>query len=159
MSIASLLAHLHPPDECAPRRTYEEDLQELRRLAWEGFYRQDDLEELLRAVHDDRPLAEVAPESGVLVSRYCAMRRELNRIKAPELQAHVRALSEIFDYLSQLLHYSVALLAVAWRSERLREQQRLCGPVGPQAERLRCVVAELDLLEKGDSSLLEQVLR
>jgi hypothetical protein len=159
MSIASLLAHLHAPDECLPRRGYEQDLHELRRLAWEGLYRQDDVEELLRAVRDDRPLAEVAPDSGVLVSRYCAMRRELNRIEAPELQAQVRALSEIFDYLSQLLHYSVALLAVAWRSERLREQQRMVGPVGPQGDRLRMVVAELDLREKGHSRLLDELLR
>jgi hypothetical protein len=133
--------------------SYEDDLHELRRLAWEGLYRQDDLEELLRAVHDDAPLNDVAPDSGVLVSRYCAMRRELNRIRSPELQPQVRALSEIFDYLSQLLHYSVALLAVAYRSERLREQQQLVGPVGPQGERLRHVVATLDHLEKGCSTL------
>jgi hypothetical protein len=137
----------------ASEPTYDDDLHALRRLAWEGLYRQDELEELLRAVRDDAPLNDVAPESGVLVSRYCAMRRELNRIHAPELQPHVEALSEIFDYLSQLLHYSVALLAVAYRSESLREQQLLVGPVGPQGERLRRLVAELDHLEKGYSTL------
>ena len=63
------------------------------------------------------------------------------------MQAQVRALSEIFDYLAQLLHYAVALLACAWRSERLREQQRQVGAIGPQGERLRRVIAELDLLE------------
>jgi hypothetical protein len=117
-------------------------------LAWEGLYREDDVRELLRAVRDDEPLDEVAPESGKLVSRYCAMRRELLRIEAPELQPHVRALSEIFDYLAQLLHYAVALLATSWRSETLREQQRLVGPIGPQGDRLRRVVAELDRLAK-----------
>jgi hypothetical protein len=147
MSIASRLAIFHPSHECPARRCYEEDLHDLRRLAWEGFYWQDEVEDRLRAVRDDARLSDVAPDSGVLASRYCAMRRELNRIEAPELQVHVRALSEIFDYLSQLLHYSVALLAVAWRSERLREQQRLVGSVGPQGERLRRVVAELDRLE------------
>ena len=110
---------------------------------------------MLRAVHDDVPLNDVASNSGVLVSRYCAMRRELARIQSPELEPQVRALSEIFDYLAQLVHYSVALLAVAWRSERLREQQELVGPVGPQVDRLRHVVAELDRLEKGWSSLDE----
>ena len=129
--------------------TLADDLHDLRRLAWEGLYREDDVEELLRAVHDDAPLNDVAPESGVLVSRYCAMRRELNLIRAPELQPQVRALSEIFDFMSQHLHYSVALLAVAYRSEQLREQQRLVGPVGPQGDRLRAVVAQLDRMEKG----------
>jgi hypothetical protein len=150
MSLASWLAG---PYDRPARHRYEDDLHELRRIAWEGLYRQDEVEEQLRAVHDDEPLGEVAPHSGVLVSRYCELRRELNRIAAPELQPQVRALSEIFDYLSQLLHYAVALLAVAWRSERLREQQDLVGPVGRQGERLRRVVAELDRLEKGWSSL------
>ena len=106
------------------------------------------MSELLHAVRDDQPLDEVARESGKLVSRYCAMRRELRRIEAPELQDHVRALSEIFDYLAQLLHYAVALLGTSWRSEALREQQRLVGPIGPPGERLRTVVAELDRLAK-----------
>ena len=151
----SLTSWLAGPRIGPARRPYEDDLQELRRLAWEGLYREDDVEELLRAVHEDAALKDVAPDSGVLVSRYCAMRRELNRIRAPELQRHVSALSEIFDFMSQHLHYSVALLAVAWRSERLREQQRLIGSIGPQGERLRSVVAELDRLEKGWSSLDE----
>jgi hypothetical protein len=76
------------------------------------------------------------------------MRRELNRIRAPELQPYVRALSEIFDYLAQLLHHAVALLASSWTSERLREQQRQVGSIGPQGERLRMVVAELDQLAR-----------
>jgi hypothetical protein len=150
MSLTSWLAGSR---EGPARRSYEDDLHELRRLAWEGLYREDDVEELLREVHDDAALKDVAPRSGVMVSRYCAMRRELNGIRAPELQPQVRALSEIFDFMSQHLHYSVALLAVAWRSERLREQQRQIGSIGPQGDRLRGVVAELDRLEKGWSSL------
>jgi len=131
-----------------PRSTqgYADDLEALRRLAWEGLYREDEVEEMLHAVRDDEPLTDVAPESGTLVSRYCEMRRELNAIRTPELQPYVTALSEIFDYLAQLLHHAVALLAVAWRSERLRLQQQWVGPIGPQAERLRWVVAELDRL-------------
>jgi hypothetical protein len=128
--------------------SFQADLEALRRLAWEGLYREDDVEDLLYQVREGIPLTEVAPDSGPLVSRYCAMRRELNRIEAPELQPYVRALSEIFDYLAQLLHHAVALLAVSWRSERLREQQELVGPIGRQGERLKRVVAELDELAK-----------
>jgi hypothetical protein len=135
-----------------PKRCLGDDLRDLHRLAWEGLYREDDVRELLRAVRDDEPLDEVAPESGKLVSRYCAMRRELRAIKSEELQPQVRALSEIFDYLAQLLHYAVALLGTSWRSEVLREQQRMVGPIGPQGERLRRVVAEVDRLAKSVSA-------
>lgn len=155
MTIASRLARqprhvwrelFPPPEDLPPRRSFADDLEDLRRLAWEGLYREDDVEQLLRAVRDDLPLTEIAADSGTLVSRYCAMRSELRRIRAPELQPHVAALSEIFDYLAQLLHHAVALLASAWRSEALREQQQKVGSVGPQGERLRRVVAELDRL-------------
>jgi hypothetical protein len=146
----SLTSWLGRPLELHSTRSFRDDLHDLRRLAWEGLYREDDVAELLRAVRDDAPLADVAPESGLLVSRYCEMRQELGRIEAPGLQVHVRALSEIFDYLAQLLHHSVALLAVAWRSEELLEQQRLVGSVGPQGKRLRRVVEELDRLECED---------
>jgi hypothetical protein len=135
--------HDPPPAHC-----FADDLRDLRRLAWEGLYREDEVSDMLRAVRDDAPLADVAPESGKLVSRYCAMRRELNRIQARELQPHVLALSEIFDYLAQLLHYAVVLLGSSWRSERLLEQQRLVGPIGPQGDRLRRVVAELDRMSR-----------
>jgi hypothetical protein len=104
--------------------------------------------QLLRAVRDDEPLDDVAREGGQIVSRYCAMRRELGRIEATELQPQVRALSEIFDYLAQLLHYAVALLGTSWRSEELRKQQRLVGPIGPQGERLRRIVEEVNRLAK-----------
>jgi hypothetical protein len=132
-----------------------DDLRDLHRLAWEGLYREDEVRELLLAVRDDEPLDEVAPASGKLVSRYCAMRRELDRIKSAELQPYVTALSEIFDYLAQLLHYAVALLGTSWRSEVLREQQRMVGPIGPQGERLRRVVADIDRLAKSDHAELD----
>ncbi len=152
MSLTSWLVGAGSNERYA-RRRYEDDLHDLCRLGWEGIYRAGEVEDMLYAVRDDEQLCEVAPDSGVLVSRYCEMRRELNRIQAPQLQPYVAALSEIFDYLSQLLHHAVALLAVGWRSERLREQLELVGPIGRQGDRLRKVVAELDRLEKGWSSL------
>ena len=125
-------------------RAFDGDLRDLRRLAWEGLYRVDDAGTMLRAVRDDEPLDEVAIASGKLVSRYCEMRRELNQIHSPDLQPYVVALSEIFDYLAHLLHFAVALLAVSWRSERLREEQQQVGAIGRQGDRLRRVVADLD---------------
>ena len=132
------------PQFTQPPRPFEDDLRDLRRLAWEGLYRKDDVGTMLRAVRDDEPLDKVAITSGRLVSRYCEMQRELNRIQSPTLQQYVVALSEIFDYLAQLLHSAVALLAVSWRSERLREEQQLVGPIGRQGDRLRTLVTDLD---------------
>jgi hypothetical protein len=158
VSIASRLAGpprdiwrelFHPADTRGPSPSFAEELDFLRRRAWEGLYWQDEVEDILYAVRDDEPLAEVAPDSGRLVSRYFELRRELRRVRSPELQPYVVALSEIFDYLGQLLHHAVALLGSSWRSELLREQQRRVGPVGPQAERLRNLVAELDRLAAG----------
>jgi hypothetical protein len=148
MSIASRLRA--QPSVSASSPSFSDDLEALRRLAWEGLYREGDVEELLWAVRDDEPLAEVAPRSGKLVSRYYEMRRELKRFDEPELQPYVAALSEIFDYLAQLLHYAVALLGTSWRSEQLRLQQQWVGPIGPQGERLRRVVAALDEMAAGD---------
>lgn len=146
MSIAIWRELFQVPPVEGEARSFEEDLRDLRRLAWEGLYREDEVEELLYAIRADLPLSDIAPDSGRLVSRYCEMRRELRQIRSPELQPHVRALSEIFDYLSQLLHYAVALLATSWRSAALRGQQELVGPIGPQGDRLRRVVEELDRL-------------
>jgi hypothetical protein len=62
---------------------------------------------------------------------------------------------DLAELLRAIRDYSVALLAAAWRSEELREQQRLVGSIGPQGERLRRVVAELDGLERGREQELE----
>jgi hypothetical protein len=133
-----------PPQLKEPPHAFEGDLGDLRRLAWEGLYREEDVATMLRAVRDDGRLDEVAIASGKLVSRYCEMRRELNQIQSPDLQPYVVALSEIFDYLAQVLHFAVALLAVSWRSERLLEERQQVGAIGRQGERLRRVVSDLD---------------
>ena len=135
--------HQTPQSRESPH-AFESDLRHLRRLAWEGLYRQDDVATMLRAVRNDEPLDEVAIASGTLVSRYCEMRQELTQIQSPELQPYVVALSEIFNYLAHVLHFAVALLAVSWRSERLREEQQQVGAIGRQGDRMRRVVADLD---------------
>jgi hypothetical protein len=104
------------------------------------------VQRLLFAVRDDYRLASLAPEAGELVSRYLALRRELRQVRSLALRPYTVALSEVFDYLAQLLYYALDLLAMSWRSARLREQQEQCGPIGPQAERLDRIVAELDVL-------------
>lgn len=138
---------LFPPLPCGEeRRTYAENLLELRSIAHEALAREDDVQRLLWGVRDDDRLVSIAPEAGELESRYLAMRRELRRIDDFALRPYAVALSEVLDYFAQLLYYAVDLLAVSWRSGRLREQQEQVGPIGPQAERLERIVAHLDLL-------------
>ena len=137
---------LFPPLGGAAPRTYAEDLFALRSIAHEGLAREEEVQRLLFAVRDDYRLASLAPEAGELVSRYLALRRELREVKSYRLQPYAAALSEVFDYLAQLLYYAIDLLAMSWRSVRLQEQQDQVGPIGPQADRLDRIVAELDVL-------------
>jgi hypothetical protein len=137
---------LFPAPPCDLSRSYAEDLLALRSIAHEGLAREEDVQRLLFAVRDDYRLASLAPEAGELVSRYLALRRELRQVRSYSLQPYAAALSEVFDYFAQLLYYALDLLAMSWRSVRLREQQEQCGPIGPQAQRLDRIVAELDVL-------------
>jgi hypothetical protein len=137
---------LFPPLGGEVPHSYAEDLFALRSIAHEGLAREEDVQRILFGVRDDYRLASLAPEAGELVSRYMALRRELRQVKAYPLQPYTAALSEVFDYFAQLLYYALDLLAMSWRSARLREQQEQVGPIGPQAERLDRIVAELDVL-------------
>src|SRR3954447_4726165 len=116
--------------------TSSPELERLRRLAWEGVYLQGDVEELLALIRDDEPLHVLARRGGPVVSRYEAMRRELPECDG-ELRAWRRELDELFAYHAMLLACALDLLAVSWRSERLRDQQARLGPLGPPGDRLR----------------------
>jgi hypothetical protein len=61
MSIASIAGRIRGESRAAQR--YADDLEMLRRLAWEGLYREDDVEQMLHAVREDEPLTDVAPEA------------------------------------------------------------------------------------------------
>ena len=124
------------------------ELESLRRLAWEGVYRQGDVEELLEQIRDDQPLHILARRGGPLVSRFEAMRRELPEPAAGELRDWARELDELFAYHAMLLACSLDLLAVSWRSERLREQQARVGPLGPPGERLRGLARRLSSVSR-----------
>jgi hypothetical protein len=59
---------------------------------------------------------------------------------------YVETLDETFAYHAMLLNCALDLLAVSWRSERLREEQSRLGGTGRQGERLARVTAELKRL-------------
>jgi hypothetical protein len=132
--------------------SYEDDLGLLRRLAFEGLYWQDEIEELLVAIRDGGDLGELSRAGGPHISRYEAMRVELRVVRHPALRRFVVALDEVFANHAMLLHCALDLLAVSWRSERLGEEQSRLGGVGGQGERLARLVAEIRALAESASA-------
>jgi hypothetical protein len=131
---------------------YEDDLDRLRRLAFEGLYWQDEVEDLLVAISDGGDLGELSRAGGPHISRYEAMRVELRAVRHPQLRCYVAALDEVFANHAMLLHCALDLLAVSWRSERLREEQSRLGAVGEQGERLARLTAEIKELAGSTSA-------
>jgi hypothetical protein len=119
------------------------ELERLLLLAQEGLYWQGDVEDLLLAIRDDGDLGALARAGGPIISRYERMRVELRAIGHPELQEYVDALDETFAYHAMLLNCALDLLAVSWRSERLREEQAKLGSTGRQGERLARLTREI----------------
>jgi hypothetical protein len=137
---ASVSLNRSPPP-APPAHVY--DVGRLLRLAQEGLYWQGDLEDLLVAIRDDGDLGDLARAGGPIISRYEAMRVELRAIGDPELRGYVVALDEVFANHAMLLHCALDLLAVSWRSERLREEQARLVSIGRQGERLARLTREI----------------
>jgi hypothetical protein len=133
---------LHRPPQPA-RPSHDGDLDRLLRLAQEGLYWQGDVEDLLVAIRDDGDLGELARAGGPVISRFEAMRIEVRALGDPRLRGYVAALDEVFANHAMLLHCALDLLAVSWRSERLREEQARLGGVGRQGERLARLTREI----------------
>jgi len=128
-------------DEPPPR---DADLRTLTRIAAEAVILQDEAEQLLRDVHDRRPLAELAPRGGRLTSRFCALAAALPASRDPLICNYSARLREVFEHHALMLSSSLDLLAVAWRSERLEEQ--LDGIVGLGRPARRLEDLRMDLL-------------
>jgi hypothetical protein len=137
---------LHRAPAAPPTPAYEDELGRVLRLAQEGFYWQGEVEDLLIAIRDGGDLADLARAGGPLMSRFEAMRVEVRAIRHPTLRPYAVALDEIFANHSMLLNCALDLLAMSWRSERLREEQSRLGGLGPQGERLARVTRDLKAL-------------
>jgi len=115
-------------------------------LAQEGLYFQDEVEDVLVEIRDGGDLGELSRLGGPIISRYERMRRDLRCHADPALRTYTDALDEVFANHSLLLHSALDLLAVSWRSERLEDERRRLGRVGPQGARLERLVRELKAL-------------
>src|SRR3954449_9737180 len=94
----------------AATMTSAPELQRLRRLAWEGVYRQGDVEEVLDRIREDEPLHELARRGGPIVSRFEEMRRELPSALEGEAREWARELDELFAYHAMLVACALDLL-------------------------------------------------
>jgi hypothetical protein len=140
---------LHRAPAAPATPAYEVELGCVLRLAQEGFYWQGEVEDLLIAIRDGGDLGELARAGGPIISRYEAMRVQLRRFRHPALREDLVALDEIYANHAMLLNCALDLLAVSWRSERLREEQSRLGGVGAQGERLAALTARLKRLADG----------
>lgn len=114
------------------------ELELLRRIAGEGVYLQDRAELVIRAVHEGRPLSEVAVEGGPLVRSLFALEEQLPQPGDPELEEYVVRMRAILRYDAELLHQSMELLSMtALGSPRLEEQRRKLKGLGAPADELR----------------------
>ena len=126
--------------------SYDDELRAVLLFAQEGLDWQGDLEELLESIRDEGELGELSRAGGPIISRYEAMRFGLRAVREPRLRPYARSVDEVFANHALLLHSALDLLAVARRSERLRDEQRKLGGVGAQGVRLQRITRELKAL-------------
>jgi hypothetical protein len=112
-------------------------------LADEGLELQREGEAVMAAIRDEGPLDELAIRGGPLISRFEAMRRELPGCDEPLLRSAAEVLDMIFANHALALHAGLDLLAVSWRSERMREELHRLEGLGRPAVWLATIRAEL----------------
>jgi hypothetical protein len=130
-----------PAERAAAR---ERAWRELKAIVAEAVIWQDEANEVLAAVSRREPLAELAPRGGPLIRRFCELRA---RLPEPEDDVELRRITEVLgpvlDHHALMLSSSLDMLAVDWRSERLVEELERITGLGPPAERLERIYAEL----------------
>ena len=120
-----------------------EDRRVLLALAEAALELQREGEELIAEISAEGPLGELAVRGGPLISRFEAMRRELPACDAPLLRSAAEVLDMVFANHALALNSALDLLAVSWRSERMREELRRLEGLGRPAVWLQTIRAEL----------------
>lgn len=122
------------------------ELELLHRIAGEGVSLQARAEVVIRAVHEGRPLGEVAGKGGPLVRSLFALEEQLPQSADPEVSNYVKRIRAILRYDAELVHQSMDLLAMApLGSPRLEEQRRKLDGLGAPAMELRQLEDQLRL--------------
>jgi hypothetical protein len=112
-------------------------------LADEGLELQREGEEVMAEVRAEGRLDELSVRGGPLISRFEALRRELPRCDDPLLQSAADVLDMVFANHALALHAGLDLLAVSWRSERMRDELHRLEGLGRPAVWLQTIRDEL----------------
>jgi hypothetical protein len=105
-------------------------------LQWEG-------ERLMAEISEEGPLGDLCTRGGPLISRFEAMRREIPACDDPLLRSAAEVLDMIFANHALALHAALDMLAVSWRSERMRDELHRLDGLGRPAIWLRTIRDEL----------------
>jgi hypothetical protein len=120
-----------------------DDRRALLALAEEGLRLQRDGEQVMVEISDEGPLGDLAARGGPLISRFEEMRRELPACHDPLLRSSAEVLDMVFANHALALNAALDLLAVSWRSERLRDELHRLEGLGRPARWLETIHAEL----------------
>jgi len=120
-----------------------DDRRALLALAEEALELQDEGEVVIAAIAAEGPLDDLARRGGPLMSRFEAMRRELPACEDPVLRSAAEVLDMVFANHALALHAALDLLAVSWRSERMRDELHRLEGLGRPAVWLQTIHAEL----------------
>ena len=114
-------------------------------LADEALELQREGEDVMSEISAEGPLDELAIRGGPLISRFEAMRRELPRCgdDQPLLRSAAEVLDMVFANHALALPAGLDLLAVSWRSERMRDELHRLQGLGRPAVWLATIRAEL----------------
>ena len=114
-------------------------------LADEALELQRAGQDVMIAISAEGPLGELSTRAGPLISRFEAMRRELRSCHPDEplLRSAAEVLDMIFANHALALHAGLDMLAVSWRSERMRDELHRLDGHGRPAIWLETIRAEL----------------
>ena len=121
-----------------------DDRRVLLALAEEALELQREGEDLMGEISAEGPLGDLAGRGGPLISRFEAMRLELpGACCDPLLHSAAEVLDMVFANHAMALSAALDLLAVSWRSERMREELHRLEGLGRPAIWLQTIRAEL----------------
>jgi hypothetical protein len=112
-------------------------------LAEEALEHQSDGEQVMAEIAAEGPLDDLSARGGPLISRFEAMRRELPDCGDPLLRNAAEVLDMVFANHALALHAALDMLAVSWRSERMRDELHRLEGLGRPAVWLETIRAEL----------------
>jgi len=112
-------------------------------LADEALELQRDGEQVMEEIAAEGPLDELSARGGPLISRFEGMRRELPDCDDPILRSAAEVLDMVFANHALALHAALDMLAVSWRSQRMRDELHRLEGLGRPAVWLQTIRAEL----------------